>query len=204
MGDKQKKYDNLQREQTKLGSHSKETKILSKQLDFADKLYRAVEDLIQWRILERKEKIETSTSAIHRRITNKPFEYIGVEIKDNYSLGVKHLSGDILSPDKFSPGEKEALAFAFIAGLNQASDVAAPLVMDTPFGHLDGTQKKNIINYLPYLPSQVIVLATDEDLPEEALQKLNPHIAQIQYIKRLDARENSSFVGTEPYIEIEQ
>jgi DNA sulfur modification protein DndD len=197
MGDKQKKYDNLRREMTELGSHSKETKTLSKQLDFADRLHQAVEDLIQWRILERKEKIETSTSAIHRRITNKPFEYIGVKIKDDYSLGVKHLSGNTLNPDRFSPGEKEALAFAFIAGLNQASQVAAPLVMDTPFGHLDGTQKKNIINYLPYLPSQVIVLATDEDLSEEALQKLNPYIAQIQYIRRLDASEYASYVEVE-------
>lgn len=86
---------------------------------------------------------------------------------------------------------------AFIAGLNQASEVAAPLVMDTPFGHLDDIRKKNIINYLSYPPSQVIVLATDEDLPEDTLHKLKPYIAQIQHIKRLDASEYASYVEVE-------
>ncbi|MGL4883151.1 MAG: AAA family ATPase, partial [Waterburya sp.] len=123
-------------------------------------------------------------------------EYKGVKINNDYTLGIKQKSGDIVNPEEinFSPGEKEALAFAFIAGLNQASGKAAPLVMDTPFGHLDPTHKKNIINSLPELPSQVILLATGEDLPQNILDDLAPYIAQTHIISREGDNEFSSVI----------
>lgn len=187
----------LRREIEKLASHNKETANLALQVKLANGLYQAAEDLIEWRITERKKTIEDRTSEIHRRVTNKPDEYLGVEIQDDYTLGIKNGAGEILNPDTLSAGEKEALAFAFIAGLNLASGTAAPLIMDTPFGHLDTDHQKNLISALPDIPSQVIVLATDRDFPNHLLQAVRPYVAGIQKIKRLGVTEDASTVEME-------
>jgi DNA sulfur modification protein DndD len=93
-----------------------------------------------------------------------------------------------------SAGEKEVLAFSFIAGLNQSTETNAPLVMDTPFGHLDVQHRDGLLHALPRLPCQVILLATDRDLPESELPNLShclggclsivrDEISQCSYIK---------------------
>jgi DNA sulfur modification protein DndD len=189
--------DKQSREIEKLAGHNKETANLAQQVKLARGLSKAAEELIEWRIAERKETIETRTSELHRRVTNKPNEYVGVEIREDYTLGVKNAVGEILNPETLSAGEKEALAFAFIAGLNLASGTAAPLIMDTPFGHLDTDHQKNLINSLPEIPSQVIVLATDRDFPDSLLKGVRPHVAGILKIRRLGATEDASTVEVE-------
>ncbi len=193
----EKQEHTMHRQMIKLASQNKETATLAKQAKFAEGLYKAASELIEWRIEERKQTIEARTSEIHRRVTNKPREYKGVKIKDDYTLGIKNAVGAILDPETLSAGEKEALAFAFIAGLNLASGTAAPLVMDTPFGHLDAEHQKNLIDSLPEIPSQVIVLATDRDLPENLLKSLRPYVAEIFKLARLDANEDASIVEVE-------
>lgn len=189
--------DQLQREREKLAGQSKETAMLSKQYKLAKGLDQAANELIEWHIEDRQRVIENYTSQLHHRVTNKPDEYTGVQIKQDYTLGVKNVAGTPLNPETISAGEKEALAFAFIAGLNLASGTAAPLMMDTPFGHLDTIHQKNMINSLPTIPSQVIILATDRDLPEYLLQELRPHVAQIHRIRRLEATEDASVIEVE-------
>ncbi|MCU0534862.1 MAG: AAA family ATPase [Hydrococcus sp. Prado102] len=192
--EKQEEIRLLQEIET-LGTQDKETVTLVKQMKLAQGLRDAANELIEWYIDDRKQTIEQTTSQIHGRVTNKPDEYRGIAIAhtENYSLRVKTVTGELLNPESLSAGEKEALAFAFITGLNIASETAAPLIMDTPFGHLDIQHQKNIVNALPNLPSQVIVLATDRDFQGELLQELRPHVAEILNIWR-DADEDMSIV----------
>jgi len=184
----------LRREMEELASCNEETANLARQVTLADGLHQAAKELIEWRITERKKTIEEQTSKIHRSVTNKPEEYVGVEIREDYTLGIKNATGEIINPETLSAGEKEALAFAFIAGLNLESGTAAPLIMDTPFGHLDTGHQRNLINALPDLPSQVIVLATDRDFPDYLLQGVRSHVTGILKIKRLGATEDASTV----------
>lgn len=192
----QTKEQDLQRQRKKLAAQNKEADKLSKQIDIAKRLYQAADKLVEWRIDESRETIEKHTSKIHQTITNKPEEYKGVKINPDYTLGIEQKSGNIINPEQmnFSAGEKEVLAFAFIAGLNLASGKAAPLIMDTPFGHLDPQHKENIINSLPEIPSQVILLATGEDLPQNILDDLEPNIAQINVISRQGENNFSSVI----------
>jgi DNA sulfur modification protein DndD len=189
--------EKLYRETEELLGYGKETATLAQQMKLARGLVNAAEELIDWRTKECKETIEKRTSEIHRRVTNKPDEYTGIKIKDKYTLEITTVSGDVLNPETLSAGEKEALAFAFIAGLNLASGRAAPLIMDTPFGHLDTGHQKNLVKSLPDLPSQVVVLATDRDFPDDLLQGIRDDVAEIFHIRRLSATEDASVVEVE-------
>ena len=182
------------RQREELANQDKSTATLNKQLKLAERLQQATEELIDWFIDNRRQTIEEQTTNIHRQITNKPDEYMAVKVKPDYTLGIEHISQNIISPEAISAGEKEALSFAFISGLNLASDNSAPLMMDTPFGHLDNTHQKNIVKSLPQIPSQVILLATDRDLPESLLDELKPFIAQILEVRRLGGSEDASTI----------
>ena len=194
LGRLRQEEDKLRRDRERSASQQEGMAELAEQARIARGLFLAAKELIEWRISERKETIERHTSEVHRRVTNKPDEYVGVTIDSDYSLRVKNVAGDILDPETLSAGEREALAFAFIAGLNLASGTAAPFVMDTPFGHLDTDHQKNLVRSLPELPSQVIVLATDRDLPDNLLREVRPHVAEILKIRRLGATEDASTV----------
>ena len=204
----QRKYDRLdseikdlnqnqkskQNEIEKLASQDKKSGTISNQLKLARSLHKAVQELINWRIEERRQTIEEETTNVYRQVTNKPEEYKGIQISQEYKINVETWFGKTLNPDTLSAGEKEVLAFSLIVGLNLASGATAPLVMDTPFGHLDIEHQKNIVKALPNFPSQVIILATDRDLPPHILDQLKPDIAQIYHIIRPEGKEDISSI----------
>ncbi|MCA2640084.1 MULTISPECIES: AAA family ATPase [unclassified Microcystis] len=197
---KEKQLENLRKEVEILASENQTTLMLSNQVKMARGLKNATNELIEWHIDNSQKMINQATSDRYLQVTNKPEEYRGVEITPEYTLGIRTITGKLLHPDVLSAGEKEALAFAFITGLNQITDTCVPLIMDTPFGHLDEEHQKNIINSLPNLNSQVIILATDRDLPDPLLNLLRPHTADILKIHRLAVDEDASVIEvTESY-----
>ncbi|MFM6629058.1 MAG: AAA family ATPase [Microcystis panniformis] len=191
---KEKQLENLRKEVEILASENQTTLMLSNQVKMARGLKNATNELIEWHIDNSQKMINQVTSDRYLQITNKPEEYRGVEITPEYTLGIRTITGKLLNPDVLSAGEKEALAFAFITGLNQITDTCVPLIMDTPFGHLDEEHRKNIINSLPNLNSQVIILATDRDLPDRLLNLLLPYTTDIFKIHRLAANEDASVI----------
>ena len=193
----EQQQDELRRQKGELLNSDSETSILNKQSQLAQGLHKATKDLIDWYTENCQQTIENKASHLHNLVTNKPEEYDGVVLKNGYNLRVKQSNGDIVNPTSLSEGEKEALVFAFIAGLNLASGKAAPLMMDTPFGKLDGIHQENIVKSLPQIPSQVILLATDRDLPDDLLNQIKPNIAQIHKISRLGKTKDGSVVEVE-------
>lgn len=193
----EKQAESLRQSIELLAGQDKITKTLSEQVKLASGLRDAANELIEWHIDRSRQLITETTTDRYCQVTNKPDEYVGVEITEDYTLGVRTVTGELLQPDVLSAGEKEALAFAFITGLNQASRTAAPLIMDTPFGHLDKEHQRKIIESLPSLNSQVIVLATDRDFPEELLNLIRSDVAETLTIRRMSADEDASIIDRE-------
>jgi len=135
---------------------------------------KAVESLIAALLTERRRAIVENINTVFRSITNKSEEYDRVELMDDFGVQVVTKNGSILPDDALSAGEKEVLAFAFIAGLSLSTERAAPLIMDTPFGHLDNRHRRGLLDALPNLPNQVVLLATDRDLPDSDIPRLIP------------------------------
>jgi DNA sulfur modification protein DndD len=184
-------------QQEQLASEDRSTSSLNHQLKLAEQLKQASDELINWYIDDSRKALEEHTSDIHRKITNKPNEYTGIQVKSDYTLAINHVNEYSINPETISSGEKEALAFAFIVGLNLISRPARLLMMDTPFGNLDQEYKKNIVQYLSNIRSQVILLATDSDISKELLQELQPFISQVHRVSRLDGSEDASVIEVE-------
>ena len=120
----------------------------------------------------RRDAIERHMTNVFQMVTNKKQEYDRIELAEDFAPCIVTHSGQMMKRNELSAGEKEVVAFSFIAGLNQSTQTNAPLVMDTPFGHLDVSHRNGLLEALPKLPCQVILLATDRDLPEDELPNL--------------------------------
>lgn len=154
-------------------------------------LHKVVDELLTRLVSERREEIEKKTTEIFISITNKPLEYSGVRVKDDYTLEVYRNNDTVVSNAKLSAGEKEVLAYSFITALNLTSPDPAPFVMDTPFGHLDSVHRDRLLQSLPKLEVQVFLLATDRDLPPEERSRFQSAIAEEYEIERDQQRAKS-------------
>jgi DNA sulfur modification protein DndD len=97
---------------------------------------------------------------------------------DDYSIQLFDKKDRLIHPDRLSAGERQLLAISILWGLAQAADSPMPVVIDTPLGRLDGQHRDHLITrYFPNAGQQVILLSTDQEIDEEAYDKLKPYLA---------------------------
>jgi len=193
-GNMQKAADELRdkrRELDQLTIDNAQGQRLVQELTLVRSSLAAVDDLLNQAIEERRNQIERLSSEVYTSITNKPEEYSGVRVKDDYTLEVIRRDGTSVDNTKLSSGEKEVLAYSFITALNRSSITPVPFVMDTPFGHLDSTHREKLLKNLPSLNVQVFLLATDRDLPSNERDKIEDFLAGEFEIKRDQAAARS-------------
>ena len=90
-----------------------------------------------------------------------------------------------------SAGAEQIVALSLIDGLNRAGRRGGPIVMDTPFGRLDWVHRANVLQYLPEMAEQVILLVHEGELdPQRELPILAPHLGAMYRIKRVGARHS--------------
>jgi len=190
----QKNTDNLlkkKRELDQITINLEQGEKLVQELNFTRRSLAAVEELLERAIKEKREQIERLATEVFTSITNKPDEYARVRVKEDYTLEVIRKDGTSVDNTKLSSGEKEVLAYSFITALNRSSITPVPFVMDTPFGHLDGTHREKLLKNLPGLEVQVFLLATDRDLPLNERDKIEASLAGEFEIKRDQAAARS-------------
>jgi DNA sulfur modification protein DndD len=79
----------------------------------------------------------------------------------------------------FSQGMKEMYALSLLWALAKASGRELPIVIDTPVGRLDTTNRRSLFEkYLPYAGHQVIVLSTDTEIDVEWAKRLEPLVSR--------------------------
>jgi DNA sulfur modification protein DndD len=103
---------------------------------------------------------------------------------DTWQIRLSGEDGRVLEKRVFSAGMKEMYALSLLWALSKASGKELPIVIDTPVGRLDTTNRRALFErYLPVAGHQVIVLSTDTEVDVEWASRLEPFIAR-QY--RLD------------------
>lgn len=183
----------LRRRIDSLSQASPRAKQQTKQIQEVEHLQKCIDKLLTKLVSEKRSEIEAKASENLVRVTNKSEEYRCVRVNEEYALEVVRHDGSFILNKKLSPGEKEVLAYSFITALNLAASSPAPFVMDTPFGHLDSQHRDQLVRSLSHLPVQVVLLATDRDLPNSERAKLSGNIAREYEIVRNQREARSDF-----------
>jgi DNA sulfur modification protein DndD len=167
-----------QRQLAEIATGDDQARGLTRALEIARRLRQAVSEVVNELVQRKRLAIENKATQIFRLITNKPAEYDKIHVNDDYTLQVVRKDGTVVDNNKLSAGEKEVVAYSFITALSLSSRDPAPLVMDTPFGHLDSSHREGLLRSLPQLNVQVIILATDRDLPDDERDTIDGSIAK--------------------------
>ena len=162
----------------------------------AEYCQRAQRTLLQFRerlIRSRQQQLERLILEAFQILLRKP-DLVG-EIKLNsetMSVSLFTPSGQPLSTQQLSAGERQLLAVAMLWGLARASGRPIPVVIDTPLGRLDGSHRKNLVSrYFPDASHQVILLSTDEEVDAEFSAALDQSVAH-RYLLDYDPSQRSS------------
>lgn len=144
---------------------------------------------------ELRERVEQDASDIFLELTTEP-EYERLEINDNYGLTIVHQSGDRITVR--SSGAEHVVALALIGALQNNAPLKGPIIMDSPFGRLDSGHVRNVVEALPNLTDQVLLLVYRDELDqEEAREILGGQLRKEYSMRRVSARHTELVVGGE-------
>lgn len=142
--------------------------LAQKSADAIGEMYRAFAD-------EMREKIQEKTKEIFKSLVWKESHFNDIKLGPDFNLDVIDRYGQSARPE-LSAGERQVLSLSFIMAMSRVSEEEAPLVMDTPFGRLSSHHRNAIAEQLPKLVDQLVLFVTDEELRDEARQKLHERV----------------------------
>ncbi len=154
----QEEYDAMKRK-VKMGEPSNsELELLERASTLATKAQRALFHAITRMAQDKRAEVERIATEVHRSVTNKPERWAGVQIGLDFRMDILDKNGNPVPKKEISEGEKQVLAFSFIAGLAKTAKADTPVVMDSPIIRLDPEHRRKILEYLHELSGQVILL----------------------------------------------
>lgn len=114
--------------------------------------------------------------------SNNFVAYVKAEtLPDNDGLKITLLDNDggIRHKETLSQGEKQIYISSLIKAILSLSIQEFPIFIDTPLGRLDDEHIKNILlNYYPDLASQVILMATNNEIPPSRYKLMEANVAK--------------------------
>ena len=135
-----------------------------------------------------REKVEADASRLFLELTSEP-DYAGLRINDNYGLAIVHRDGTTI-PVR-SAGAEHVVALSLMGALQRNAPLRGPIVMDSPVGRLDETHTTNVVEALPNMAEQVMLLVYEAELnPETAREKLKGMLRREYFIRRRTARHS--------------
>ncbi|MGV3553954.1 MAG: AAA family ATPase [Croceibacterium sp.] len=148
--------------------------------------------------------IESEIDAIVKRFMRKPAT---VKLDSDYQLRLFDEKGVEIAK---STGENQLLGLAFTGAIAKYAKerekddddillpgTVAPLVVDSPFGHLDPLYRRGVAEFLPNLASQVILLVSTSQASEAVMTTLADKIGQ-EYI--LTRHNRADGTGKQPEV----
>jgi DNA sulfur modification protein DndD len=152
--DLEQKMARIDKEELKaLESRIQNCKIIAEVFDKSIEAYRE----------SRRKEVEAQATDIFRRIRSKE-DFERLIINQNFGLCIMTKNGTVLDKAEWrSAGEEQVVALALIGALNKCSKTVAPVFMDTPFGRFDNYHVGKVLNYLPSISEQIVLLVTDRE-----------------------------------------
>ncbi len=135
-----------------------------KKVEICASLYKIFNDGIAAYRDKLKTDVERDATELFCSISNDP-DYTALKINDNYGLSIQHRSGEII-PFR-SAGFEHIVALSLIGALHKNAPLSGPIIIDSPFGRLDLTHKKNLTKALSLMSNQIILLVVSAEIDAE-------------------------------------
>ena len=132
--------------------------------------------------------LEQKVQAIFSFISFTPYV---PKLSTNYELSLVENTSGVEVPVAASTGENQILSLSFIGGIidrvrqwSQRNTLVSydsstfPIVMDSPFGSLDQTYRRQVAKAIPELANQLVILATKTQWRGEVETETMQHIGQ--------------------------
>lgn len=199
LGELESKKDQLlSRIQSQGGATEREERF-QELISLAGRSQEAMEDIKNELIDQRREEVEEHASETFLKLTNRPDQYDGLTITDNYELRVRSGGASrTIQEQKPSEGQKQIIAYSFIAGLSRYTTRDAPVVIDTPIGRLDREHKNNLLKHYPEFSEQVMILYQPNELELEDQEQLSDSMSKHYSIEVRDDVEDASTIAELP------
>lgn len=144
-----------------------ELNILKKRIDLLTSIESVFEDAISVYCEDRRKEVETESTSIFKKLRSKT-DFDRLEINENFGLNIITTKGIVLNRAEWrSAGEEQIVAFSLVGALNKCAQVEAPIFMDTPLGRLDIEHGERVIEYIPTMSEQIVLLVTDREFRKE-------------------------------------
>ena len=178
---KQDDLDKKKNELNQFTSTDDKVSIANKKLMMADKISSVFHEYLERLTEAKKKQVQNKSTDVFLKLTNKPRKYKGLIITDNYDLHIELKDGSqyviergrSLNP---STGQSKIISLSYIAGINQSSNSAAPIVVDNPLGLFSKEHRERVMQYMPNFGQQVIFMVTTADLSEEYKKIIEPNV----------------------------
>ena len=133
-----------------------------------------------------KDAVQKDATDYFVTVSHNP-DYKSLSINDQYGLEI--LTSDGVQVPHRSAGYVQVVALSLIAALHKNAPISGPIIMDSTFQRIDPRHKRNILESLPVLGSQVIVLA----YPEEIQADVARNVLKGKLRKEVNLVQESSF-----------
>jgi DNA sulfur modification protein DndD len=140
---------------------------------------------------ELRDRVEEDASDIFLELTTEP-EYERLEINENYGLTIVHESGDRITVR--SSGAEHVVALALMGALQNNAPLKGPIIMDSPFGRLDSGHVRNVVEALPNLTDQVLLLVYRDELDQEEAREILGGQLRKEYSMRRESARHTKLV----------
>lgn len=117
-----------------------------------------------------RSRVEKSATKLFLAMTTEETDYAGLTINENYGLTIRHRDGR--AEDARSAGAEHVVALALMGALQQNAPLRGPIVMDSPFGRLDERHTAKVVQTLPTMAEQVVLLVYESEVGRARMREL--------------------------------
>lgn len=180
--------EDFQRQIQDLSRKHEGARKLGDRIRLTDLAFKTLVSQIEMYEEEARKQIREEVNRIIDEVARRHYRF---EMEDDFSIRLCFPNGKAVPK---SAGENQLMGLAFIASLVHfakrrledthqllAPGTAAPLVLDSPFGQLDDSYRSGVVNFVPNMSSQVVLLVSSSQGNEEISTILSPSVG-IQYV----------------------
>lgn len=162
---------------TRLSDQGADYDALNKRLIYVKKLIHTMNSYVHEMTKLKASFIREEFSSMLSRLFRKQDEFGKIEFDiSTYTVRLYNDRNQEISIQDRSAGEMQMISSSLIWALTKASDLALPMVIDTPLGRLDSYHRNHLINhYYKELSEQVIILSTDTEITQGYINFMQEH-----------------------------